>query len=283
MSRPPSNEFFMKQAWNVSDTKDLYHANGDNFDSFVRDMYRLGYLKSDKYKTYDDFARDFMDPDSSANTDGFWHGWSGASTEQAGRRNYILEQARKYYENNSASSKPKPEQVNATPGSFTTSTGATVSTSPVTQGTTGGTQAPAPSQQAPVNPNDMTDQQYVTYLNNNQGTIDAYKQQYGMSDQEARDFVYRNDKRYQEAAKYRMPAYSGSYAQQPQQSVAQQPQQPQQPQQAVAQQPQKPIPAIKKAASLAKSFAAGRFSSDEAGDNKAAANRAALWNKFNGD
>lgn len=38
-----------------------------------------------------------------------------------------------------------------------------------------------------------------------------------------------------------------------------------------------------KAASLAKSFAAGRFSSDEAGDNKAAANRATLWNKFNGD
>lgn len=38
-----------------------------------------------------------------------------------------------------------------------------------------------------------------------------------------------------------------------------------------------------KAASLARAFAAGRFSSDEAGDNKVADNRTALWNRFNGD
>lgn len=376
MSRPPSNEFFIKKAWNWTDTRDLWEDSGKDFETFLDAAHSAGVLKKPSYDNFDEFQNAYKtDNDSTFDrrwTSGWYNPLSYGKAENAalvGKMNKEIYTAGKKYYDDQAKQRNRqtavaPEQVSNTPGSFTTSTGATVTPTSATQATTGGEQPQAGQANAPFDITNMDAKQrmdfharhaarYIDSIARNEGvSVDEARRRYyqrigdpdyvagntqpqqGQQPQQpqtqqpqagqqqgprgyqggtvtvngntypANDPVtgapfvteaygvprYANNKPNQPAQQgqqqpSQQPQQPQTQVQQPQQPQAQQPKQPQQPQ---AQQPQQPVaqqqvPAIKKAASLAKSFAAGRFSSDEVGDNKAAANRAVLWNKFNGD
>ena len=323
MGRPPSNEFFIKKSdmnilegWGGNGwSDDDIEAAGTGDATKLDDSYIKRNILAPWGVESDDASKDSLeeiyDYLNKARNETYWTGTATANHRRTGYgrwadalRGYID----KRYDPNTGEridpkAKSKPEQVNSTPGTFTTSNGTTITTTPVTQETTGGGET-AP--QAEKSVNDMTTREYLDYQAQHAAEdIDTIVRTQGVTPAEARRIYYamHGDNRYYGYRGQTPPSMQPAQQQpqgQPQQPQGQpqqpqQPAQPQQPQQpAQPQQPQQPqgqpqqLAAARplgsvKAASLARAFAAGRFSSDEAGDSKVADNRAALWNRFNGD